>query len=68
MADQVIVERDRDEVREPHGSNTGMIVGIIAIVLLVLLALFVLPSLLGGGAGNTGTSTSAPAPATGTGQ
>lgn len=65
MADQVIVERDQDNVRETHGSNVGMIVGIIAIVLLVLLALFVLPSMLNGSSNTATPTTSMPSTSTG---
>lgn len=51
MAD-VIVEKERR-------SNSGLILAIIIIALLVLAALFVLPRYIGGG---TGTGTPAPAP------
>lgn len=45
MAD-IIVERDTDRT-ERTGSNMGVIVGIVAVVILVLLALFWLPSIVG---------------------
>jgi hypothetical protein len=51
MAD-VIVEKDRDS-----RSNTGLITGIIVVVLLVLVALFVLPGLM-----NNGSTSTTPAP------
>jgi hypothetical protein len=44
---QVVVERE-------ERSNTGLIVGIIAVVLLIFVLLFGLPYLMGGG-GGTGT-------------
>jgi len=69
VADQVIVERDRDDAPAERGSNMGMIVGIVAVVLLVLLALFVLPGIFtGSNNAGTGTTTTTPAPTTGTGQ
>ena len=53
MAD-VIVEKER------NGGNTGVIVGIIAVVILVLAALFVLPGLMNNGS----ATTPAPTPTT----
>lgn len=57
MAD-VVVERDEK-------SSAGPIVAVVAVVLLVLAALWVLPSLLGGGNTNSPTPTDTSAPAAG---
>ena len=61
MADTIIE-------KENH-NNTGAIITVVAIVLLVLAAIFVLPGLFNGSTSdstNTGTSTSVPTPTTNT--
>lgn len=63
MAD-VIVEKDTSE----RSSSTGVIVGIVTLILVVLAAIYILPSLFGAPASNnstTGTGTTTTTPATG---
>ena len=64
MAD-VVVERERDSESR---SNTGLIVGIIAVVILVLAALFVLPGLMNGNDSSTTPAPTTPSTSTTTTQ
>lgn len=60
MAD-VVVEKDRS-------SNTGVIVAVVAIVILVLAALFILPGMLDGSTNGGSTTPTTPSVQTTTGQ